>query len=185
VARFLHDGRQRPILHALPEVTVVEQLANLVGTDSTNRERSHDMTSPLDVDIRAVLARYLAGEITLHEFEEWFVAHTWNVHQTRNPIAEELTYTIELLLSDYTSGILDENKLREELRPHLTSYESRFTFDDHETDLVNTGTSARISVIEINFSSNESSFTVREVPPLISAGTRSAEGSELLASRPA
>src|SRR5579883_2113861 len=41
VARLLHDAAQRPLLDPLPEVTVVEHLAKLGGTNPADWERSH------------------------------------------------------------------------------------------------------------------------------------------------
>lgn len=39
------------------------------------------MESPQDAEIREHLRRYVADEITLDEFENWFVPKSWNIHQ--------------------------------------------------------------------------------------------------------
>lgn len=65
--------------------------------------------------IRNELAFSLAGVIPLDEFEDWFVQNTWNIQNTGSKAAEVLTFAIEELLSEYTSGHISEDKLRQEL----------------------------------------------------------------------
>ena len=56
------------------------------------------MQAPLDLEIRQQLARYLAKQITLDDFEDWFVAESWNVHRDENTAATDLVFEIELRL---------------------------------------------------------------------------------------
>ena len=65
--------------------------------------------------IRNELAMSLAGILPLDDFEDWFVQNTWNIQNTGSKAAEVLTFAIEELLSEYTSGHIPENRLREEL----------------------------------------------------------------------
>lgn len=65
--------------------------------------------------IRNELALSLAGPLPLDEFEDWFVQNTWNIQKTGSKAAEVLTFEIEELLSEYTSGHISEDKLRKEL----------------------------------------------------------------------
>jgi hypothetical protein len=37
------------------------------------------MSHSLDFDIRERLSKYLAGKISLPEFEDWFYAETWDL----------------------------------------------------------------------------------------------------------
>jgi hypothetical protein len=65
--------------------------------------------------IRNELAFSLAGILPLDDFEDWFVQNTWNIQNTGSKAAEVLTFAIEELLSEYTSGHIPEKKLREDL----------------------------------------------------------------------
>jgi hypothetical protein len=70
----------------------------------------------LAIEIRRRLAEYLASEISLIEFEEWFVSKSWTV----TPAAVEvyaLVGSIELALAEFTSAHADEPELRSLLRP--------------------------------------------------------------------
>lgn len=72
-------------------------------------------------DIREKLARYLADEIPLAEFEDWFVQSTWDVRKQENQELREAVHSIELRLSEFSSGHLTEQALRKELKPFVTS----------------------------------------------------------------
>lgn len=69
--------------------------------------------------IRNELAISLAGILPLDDFEDWFVQNTWNIQNTGSRAAEVLTFAIEELLSEYTSGHISEDKLRKELEQVL------------------------------------------------------------------
>ena len=70
---------------------------------------------PDALQIRARLADWLDGKISLSEFEDWFVPETWNIHKAADPEAEELVDKIELSLSEYSGGYLSPAQLRESL----------------------------------------------------------------------
>lgn len=80
------------------------------------------MGSRLDLDIREKLASYLVGEISLREFEDWFVPASWNVAQSNNSNAVNLVYEIELWLAEYSDGHWAEQDLKNHLKPLLTDY---------------------------------------------------------------
>jgi len=80
------------------------------------------MPSSLQLEIRTELAKYLASELTLRAFEDWFVPASWNVHQTGNAGDADLVYTIELHLSEFSRGHWTENELRALLLPLVTDY---------------------------------------------------------------
>ena len=72
-------------------------------------------------EIREKLANYLAKKMSLADFEDWFVANSWNVHQSDNLEARNLVHGVELRLSELSSGHLTEDGLRKELAPFVTS----------------------------------------------------------------
>jgi hypothetical protein len=77
------------------------------------------MNPSLDNEIREKLASYLVGEISLEEFEDWFVPASWNVGQGKNQSAINMVYEIELRLSEYSDGFRNEDELRSLLKPLL------------------------------------------------------------------
>ena len=70
------------------------------------------MQAPLDLEIRQQLARYLAKRITLDDFEDWFVAESWNVHRDENTAATDLVFELELRLAEFSNGHWTEDDLR-------------------------------------------------------------------------
>lgn len=73
-------------------------------------------------EIRSNLVKYLAGEMSLDDFEDWFAQHSWNMHKDSNQNAQRLASAIELRLAEHSSGHLSEEQLREQLRPHVVRY---------------------------------------------------------------
>ena len=71
--------------------------------------------------IKNELAFYLAGVLSLDNFEDWFVLQSWNVSKSGSKAAEIVTVEIEQQLSEYSSGYISEEKLREELSKILIS----------------------------------------------------------------
>lgn len=65
--------------------------------------------------IKMELAVYLAGVISLDDFQDWVALRTWNVSNSGSKAAEVLTFAIEELMSEYTSEHIPENELRDEL----------------------------------------------------------------------
>lgn len=88
----------------------------------------------LDAEILDSLRRYLDKQMTLREFEDWFIPKAWNVESSNNPVAEALAYKVELSLAEYTNHHLSADELREKLRQLVS---------DHLADP--SGTSARKS----------------------------------------
>ncbi len=68
----------------------------------------------LELELRRKLIQYLLGNMSLREFQQWFVPTTWDIHLSTEPGAIDLTYKIDLRLAEYTSGHLPENQLRRE-----------------------------------------------------------------------
>jgi hypothetical protein len=63
-------------------------------------------------EIREQVAIMLFGEISLEQFEDWFVPATWDAHKAHDPESESLTDEIEMYLSEYTGGRLSPEQLR-------------------------------------------------------------------------
>jgi hypothetical protein len=80
------------------------------------------MPMSLDLEIRDWLARYLAGDISLRAFRDWFMPATWNVHQTGNVEAIDLTGEIGLRIAELTSGHRTELDVRFLLLPLVQRY---------------------------------------------------------------
>jgi hypothetical protein len=80
------------------------------------------MQSSLSRDIREWLARYLAGEISLHEFDNWFASATWTSDETADHETRELAHTIEHQLAEYTDGYWTEDELKRMLAPLVEHY---------------------------------------------------------------
>jgi hypothetical protein len=80
------------------------------------------MNLSLDNEIRAKLTKYLVGEISLEEFEDWFVSASWNVNQSKNQVAINMVYEIELWLSEYSDNFRSEDALKGLLWPLVENY---------------------------------------------------------------
>ena len=78
------------------------------------------MPSSVASTIRHQLARYLRGEITLRDFDAWFVPATWGVTQDDDPAAYDLTNEIYLRLAEYSAGHRTEQEVQEMLRSLTT-----------------------------------------------------------------
>lgn len=65
--------------------------------------------------IKQHVAQYLANQTNLADFENWFVPNTRDIRKTRSEAALAVTFSIEGILSDYLSKVLDERELRNEL----------------------------------------------------------------------
>lgn len=66
-------------------------------------------------EIRQKLIEHLSDRLSLDDFEDWLVAHSWNMHQDSAPSAQDLASALELALYEYSSGHLTEAELRSEL----------------------------------------------------------------------
>lgn len=69
--------------------------------------------------IREALSRYVSGEVSLVEFQEWFIPRAWEVLADGSPAAA-VTSDLELLLAEFTNGQWTERDLRETLKPFAT-----------------------------------------------------------------
>lgn len=74
------------------------------------------MNLSLDNEIRDKLASYLLGEVSLDDFEDWFVSASWNVNQSKNQAAINMVYETELYLSEFSDAFRSEDELKNLLR---------------------------------------------------------------------
>ncbi len=79
-------------------------------------------------EIREKISRYLRQEVSLDQFEDWLVQHSWNMHQDSDDDAQKLAASVELRLAERSSGHLNESELREELRSLLNVFPLRIDF---------------------------------------------------------
>ena len=65
-------------------------------------------------DIREQLGALLFGSFSLELFENWISVHTWNIRRWGDSEAQDLAYSIELRLSEYSSGHLPKRQMYSE-----------------------------------------------------------------------
>jgi hypothetical protein len=82
-----------------------------------------DMSYSLDFNIREQLASYLAKEISLREFEDWFFPETWDVDQLGDLALLNLVYGIKLRLAEFSHGDWTDKELRSLLRPFIEKFD--------------------------------------------------------------
>lgn len=92
------------------------------------------MTGGIDLEIRERLGRYLNRDISLHDFQTWFVPVLWNIEQTHNIKAIELAGEVELRLAEYTNDHWTEDELRSKLQPLVSLYETEYIPPAQRTD---------------------------------------------------
>lgn len=65
-------------------------------------------------DIQNVITKYLAGEITLGDFQDWLAPHAWE--NDLDQLVSGLIYSIELRISEYDAGHLPLDDFTSELK---------------------------------------------------------------------
>jgi hypothetical protein len=51
--------------------------------------------------IHEQLAKLLVGQLSLDDFENWFVPYSWNIHKLGDHDAQQLAYAVEHQLSEF------------------------------------------------------------------------------------
>lgn len=102
--------------------------------------------------IREWLGRFLHGEVSLDQFEDWLVQRSWNMHRDSDEEAQKMAAAIELRLAEHSSGHLSDAQLRDELLPFVTNYFATVHFGSDvgpvlSTDAQNNSPSPRVLVI--------------------------------------
>lgn len=75
------------------------------------------MESSAATAIREHLVAFIDGQITIGDFDAWFVPATWDIEEADDPRAYELTNEIFLVLAEYGRGHRTEAELKSILRP--------------------------------------------------------------------
>lgn len=83
-----------------------------------------------EADIYEALVRFLAGEISLDDFEDWFVQQSWNMDLDSDESAQQLASAIELKLAEYSNGHLSNNELSSFFREISKSHFVRIYFEN-------------------------------------------------------
>lgn len=73
-------------------------------------------------EIRVELVKYLAGDQSLDDFEDWLVQQSWDMHRDSDHAAQKLASKVELLLAEHSSAHINETSLKAELRPLVSKY---------------------------------------------------------------
>jgi hypothetical protein len=100
------------------------------------------MAPSLDNEIRDQLASYILDEISLEEFEDWFVSASWNVNLSKNQSAINLVYEIELWLSEYSDHFRNEVELKNLFRPLVINYK----VSNEVIPLIESGSNSRVEM---------------------------------------
>lgn len=70
------------------------------------------MQHSLELEIRDRLSAYLASEISLRDFENWFFPMTWDADKLDDPALLDLVYQIKLDWVEFSNGDWSEKELR-------------------------------------------------------------------------
>lgn len=66
----------------------------------------------LDLEIREQLARYIAGDIRLGAFREWFSPQAWNIDQRADIPTARMVHEIDLVLAEFDHGDWTEEEVK-------------------------------------------------------------------------
>lgn len=80
------------------------------------------MQSQLESQTQDMARRYVAGEISLTQFQDWFVPISWDIETTGDHSAIHLAHQIDGLLAEASSANWVERDLREELGNAVRSF---------------------------------------------------------------
>ena len=68
--------------------------------------------SALDLEIREQLTRYIAGDISLSTFREWFSPMAWNIDQRADIPTARIVHEIDLGLAEFDHGDWSEEEVK-------------------------------------------------------------------------
>lgn len=78
------------------------------------------MATSLHGEIRQWIQRYLDGEVTLDDFEDWFWPETWHIDRNADPTGAYLADAVSYQLGEFAGGETDEAGLKELLAWRLS-----------------------------------------------------------------
>lgn len=93
-------------------------------------------------ELRNQLIRFLSDDLSLDDFEDWFVQNSWNVHQGPDLIAQRLSYAVELRLAEHDNGHLPDADFQRELRQLVNDFT---TFGSSPSVIISTGSSTEFN----------------------------------------
>ncbi|MGH7264026.1 MAG: hypothetical protein ACREMB_04110 [Candidatus Rokuibacteriota bacterium] len=67
----------------------------------------------MESEILSHLLRYIRGQESLTELEDWFVPATWQIHQTGDRDAVAVSRRVSLRLAEFLNGHWTENELKD------------------------------------------------------------------------
>ncbi len=73
----------------------------------------------LETQVRDRLRQYVDGQLTVREFQDWFIPNTWDIDVRLQSPLVSLYGEIELRFAEYTNGHLTEPELRDLLTAAL------------------------------------------------------------------
>jgi hypothetical protein len=71
-------------------------------------------------DVNNQLRRFVEGAVSLDDFEDWLVAHSWNMHKDSDSEAQKLVGAVELALAEYSNDHISLSDLQFEFQSILT-----------------------------------------------------------------
>lgn len=80
------------------------------------------MSYSLAFNIHEQLAKYLADEISLNDFEDWFFPETWDIDQTNDVNLLNLVYSVKLRLAEFSNQDWTKDEFRSLLRSLAINY---------------------------------------------------------------
>lgn len=69
-----------------------------------------------ELQLREQLAKFMSGEVSRDDFEDWFVRESWNIHKSPDLGAQRLVNAMELLFAENNSEHLSDDALLKELK---------------------------------------------------------------------
>lgn len=77
------------------------------------------MATSLASEIRRNVARVVAGDLTIRQFEDWFVPATWDVERTADQEAIRLAHQVLHRVAEYDGGLWDDDEFLTRLRDFM------------------------------------------------------------------
>lgn len=113
----------------------------------------------LVLQVRAQIARYLAGDADVRALHQWMGPTAWETEHCASTEAAELIRTAQLYLSEFAHGDFDEHELSSHLRGVLG------VIGDWEPTQLLAGSASRTIVCDLPLVVRHSSFTAAEWTP--------------------
>jgi hypothetical protein len=94
------------------------------------------MQLDLERELRNKIARFVAGKVSMRDFNRWFIPATWEIEDAP-ALLREFVYSVKALLDDYDDKRLSKTALRHQLSLLMSSYPvlhtDEFTVRGHST----------------------------------------------------